>query len=29
VRTRAELLNQDDQTVLSMLAMNLIRLRNP
>jgi acyl dehydratase len=29
VRTRAELLNQDGQTVLSMLAMNLIRLRNP
>jgi acyl dehydratase len=29
VRTRAELLNQDDQTVLSLVAMNLIRLRNP
>jgi acyl dehydratase len=29
VRTRAELLNQQDQTVLSLLAMNLIRLRNP
>jgi len=29
VRTRAELLNQDDQIVLSLLAMNLIRLRNP
>jgi acyl dehydratase len=29
VRTRAELLNQHDQTVLSLLAMNLIRLRNP
>ena len=29
VRTRAELLNQDDQAVLSLVAMNLIRLRNP
>jgi acyl dehydratase len=29
VRTRAELLNQDDQIVLSLLAMNLLRLRNP
>jgi acyl dehydratase len=29
VRTRAELLNQHDQIVLSLLAMNLIRLRNP
>jgi acyl dehydratase len=29
VRTRAELLNQHDQTVLSMVAMNLLRLRNP
>jgi acyl dehydratase len=29
VRTHAELLNQDDQTVLSLVAMNLIRLRNP
>jgi acyl dehydratase len=29
VRTRAELLNQRDQTVLSLVAMNLIRLRNP
>ena len=29
VRTRAELLNQHDQTVLSLVAMNLIRLRNP
>ena len=29
VRTRAELLNQDDQIVLSLLAMNLFRLRNP
>ena len=29
VRTRAELLNQQEQTVLSLLAMNLIRLRNP
>jgi acyl dehydratase len=28
VRTRAELLNQHDQTVLSLVAMNLIRLRN-
>jgi len=27
VRTRAELLNQHDQTVLSLVAMNLIRLR--
>jgi acyl dehydratase len=29
VRTRAELLNQQDQTVLSLVAMNLIGLRNP
>jgi acyl dehydratase len=29
VRTRAELLNQHDQTVLSLVAMNLLRLRNP
>jgi acyl dehydratase len=29
VRTHAELLNQHDQTVLSLVAMNLIRLRNP
>ena len=29
VRTRAELLNQDDQTVLSLVAMNLMGLRNP
>jgi acyl dehydratase len=29
VRTRSELLNQHDQIVLSLLAMNLIRLRNP
>jgi acyl dehydratase len=29
VRTRAELLNQHDQTALSLLAMNLIQLRNP
>jgi acyl dehydratase len=29
VRTRAELLNQHDQTVLSLVAMNLIRLRHP
>ena len=29
VRTRAELLNQHDQIVLSLVAMNLIRLRNP
>jgi acyl dehydratase len=28
VRTRAELLNQHDQIVLSLMAMNLIRLRN-
>ena len=28
VRTRAELLNQHDQTVLSLAAMNLIRLRS-
>lgn len=27
VRTRAELLNQDDQVVLSLVAMNLLRLR--
>ena len=29
VRTRAELLNQHVQVVLSLIAMNLIRLRNP
>jgi acyl dehydratase len=29
VRTRAELLNQHDQTVLSLVAMNLLRLRQP
>ena len=29
VRTRGELLNQHDQTALSLLGMNLIRLRNP
>src|SRR5215469_1939614 len=29
VRTRVELLNQHDQTVLSLLAMNLLLLRNP
>ena len=29
VRTRAELLNQHDQTVLSLLAMNLLLLRDP
>jgi acyl dehydratase len=29
VRTRAELINQDDSTVLSLVAMNLILLRNP
>jgi acyl dehydratase len=29
VRTRAELLNQHDQIVLSLVAMNLLRLRNP
>jgi acyl dehydratase len=29
IRTRAELLNQHDQIVLSLIAMNLIRLRNP
>lgn len=29
VRTRAELLNQHDQTVLSLVAMNLLLLRNP
>jgi acyl dehydratase len=29
VRTRAELLNQHDQVVLSLMAMNLLRLRNP
>jgi len=28
VRTRAELLNQHDQIVLSLVAMNLLRLRN-
>lgn len=28
IRTRAELLNQHDQTVLSLVAMNLISLRN-
>jgi acyl dehydratase len=29
IRTRAELLNQHDQIVLSLVAMNLIKLRNP
>jgi len=29
VRTQTELLNQHDQTTLSMVGMNLIRLRNP
>jgi acyl dehydratase len=29
VRTRVELLNQHDQTVLSLVAMNLLLLRNP
>jgi acyl dehydratase len=29
IRTRAELLNQHDQIVLSLIAMNLIRLRTP
>jgi acyl dehydratase len=29
VRTRAELLNQDDEIALSLVAMNLLRLRNP
>jgi acyl dehydratase len=29
VRTRAELFNQRDQIVLSLVAMNLIRLRDP
>jgi len=29
VRTRAEVLNQRDEVPLSLLAMNLIRLRNP
>jgi acyl dehydratase len=29
IHTRAELLNQHDQTALSLVAMNLIRLRNP
>jgi acyl dehydratase len=29
VRTHAELLNQDGHTVLTLTAMNLIRLRNP
>jgi acyl dehydratase len=29
VRTRAELINQDDQVVLSLTAMNLIRARHP
>jgi acyl dehydratase len=29
VQTRAELLNQDDQIVLSLVAMNLLRLRDP
>ena len=28
-RTRAELLNQDHQIILSLVAMNLLRLRNP
>jgi acyl dehydratase len=29
IRTHAELLNQHDQTTLSLVAMNLIKLRNP
>ena len=29
IRTRAELLNQHDQTALSLVAMNLLLLRNP
>jgi hypothetical protein len=29
VRTRAELLNQHDQIVLSLVAMNVIKLRKP
>lgn len=29
VRTHGELLNQDDQAVLTLTAMNLVRLRNP
>ncbi len=29
VRTRAEMFNQDDRVVLSLVAMNLLRLRNP
>jgi acyl dehydratase len=29
VRTRAEMVSQHDQTVLSLLAMNLFQLRNP
>jgi acyl dehydratase len=29
VRTRAELLNQHDETALSLIAMNLLRLRDP
>jgi len=29
IRTHAELLNQHDQTALSLVAMNLIQLRNP
>ncbi|HUA28241.1 MAG TPA: MaoC family dehydratase [Streptosporangiaceae bacterium] len=29
VRTKAELINQDDQTVLELTAMNLIRARHP
>ena len=29
IRTRAELLNQHDQTALSLVAMNLLRLRTP
>jgi acyl dehydratase len=29
IRTHAELLNQHDQTTLSLVAMNLIQLRNP
>jgi acyl dehydratase len=29
VRTQAELLNEHDQTALSMVAMNLLRLRQP
>jgi acyl dehydratase len=29
VRTKAELINQDDQTVLELTAMNIIRARHP